>query len=87
MLNYSIYADDTNQANQFFEVDSNGVVRTKAGVDLKTTGQTEFDVSHFYIQSNLHVVVTKLKQPLVLFEEDLYRPSPIQLISSIKILK
>lgn len=45
-MNYSIYADDTNQANQFFEIDSNGVVRTKAGVDLKTTGQTEFDVSH-----------------------------------------
>ena len=47
MLNYSIYDDNTNQANQFFEIDSNGVVRTKAGVDLKTTGQTEFDVSHF----------------------------------------
>ena len=55
MLNYSIYADDTNQANQFFEIDSNGVVRTKAGVDLKTTGQTEFDVSHFFIYSQTYM--------------------------------
>ena len=55
MLNYSIYADETNQANQFFEIDSNGVVRTKAGVDLKTTGQTEFDVSHFFIYSQTYM--------------------------------